>query len=92
MGFSRQEYWNGLPFPSPGDLPDPGIEPGSPAFQVDALTSEPPGKPQMGQRDPLLVPHCVVSPFKRAVLLLSVPPLIDNLLYLYPTHTNLLTP
>ena len=43
MGFSRQEYWSGLPFPSPGDLPDPGIEPGSPAFQADALTSEPPG-------------------------------------------------
>ena len=46
MGFSRQEYWSGLPFPSPGDLPDPGIEPGSPALQADALTSEPPGKPQ----------------------------------------------
>ena len=44
MGFSRQEYWSGLPFPSPGDLPDPGIESGSPAFQADALTSEPPGK------------------------------------------------
>ena len=44
MGFSRQEYWSGLPFPSPGDLPDPGIEPRSPALQVDALTSEPPGK------------------------------------------------
>ena len=44
MGFSREEYWSGLPFPSPGDLPDPGIEPGSPAFQADALTSEPPGK------------------------------------------------
>ena len=44
MGFSRQEYWNGLPFPSPGDLPNPGIKPGSPAFQADALTSEPPGK------------------------------------------------
>ena len=42
MGFSRQEYWSELPFPSPGDLPDPGIEPGSPAFQADALTSEPP--------------------------------------------------
>ena len=37
MGFSRQEYWSGLPFPSPGDLPDPGIEPGSPALQADAL-------------------------------------------------------
>ena len=45
MGFSRQEYWSGLPFPSPGDLPDPGIEPRSPTFQADALTSEPPGKP-----------------------------------------------
>ena len=44
MGFSRQEYWNGLPFPSPGDLPDPGIEPRSPALQADDLTSEPPGK------------------------------------------------
>ena len=43
MGFSRQEHWSGLPFPSPGDLPDPGIEPGSPEFQADALTSEPPG-------------------------------------------------
>ena len=41
MGFSRQEYWSGLPCPSPGDLPDPGIEPGSPALGVDALTSEP---------------------------------------------------
>ena len=45
MGFSRQEYWNGLPFPSPGDLSDPGIEPRSPALQADTLTSEPPGKP-----------------------------------------------
>ena len=45
MGFSRQEYWSGLPFPSPGDLPDPGIEPRSPALQADALTSEPRGKP-----------------------------------------------
>ena len=44
MGFSRQEYWSGLPFPSPGGLPDPGIEPGSPALQADVLTSEPPGK------------------------------------------------
>ena len=41
MGFSRQEYWSGLPFPSPGDLPDPGIEPRSPTLQADALTSEP---------------------------------------------------
>ena len=46
MGFSRQEYRSGLPFPSPGDLPDPGIKPWSPALQADALTSQPPGKPQ----------------------------------------------
>ena len=43
MGFSRQEYWSGLPFPSPGDLPDPGIEPRSPALQADSLPSDPPG-------------------------------------------------
>ena len=43
MGFSRQEYWSGLPFPSPGNLPKPGIEPRSPASQAGALTSEPPG-------------------------------------------------
>ena len=44
MGFSKQEYWSGLPFPSPGDLPNPGIEPGSPASQSDSLPTEPPGK------------------------------------------------
>ena len=44
MRFSRQEYWSGLPFPSPGNLPDPGTEPRSPALQVDSLLSEPPGK------------------------------------------------
>ena len=43
--FSRQEYWSGLPFPSPGDLPDAGIEPRFPALQADTLPSEPPGKP-----------------------------------------------
>ena len=46
MGFSRQEFWSGLPFPSAGDLPDPGIESGSPTLQADALPSEPPGKPE----------------------------------------------
>ena len=45
MGFSRQEYWSGLPFPSPGDLPDPGIERRPPALQADSLPSEPPGNP-----------------------------------------------
>ena len=42
MGFSRQEYWSGLPFPSPGDLPHPGTEPGSSALQADSLLAEPP--------------------------------------------------
>ena len=44
VGFSRQEYWSGLPFPSPGDLPEPSIESGSPSLQADTLPSEPPGK------------------------------------------------
>ena len=47
VGFSRQEYWSGLPFPSPEDLPAPGIEPRSPALQADTLTSESPGKPHI---------------------------------------------
>ena len=45
MEFSRQEYWSGQPFPSPGDRPDSGIKPGPPALQADSLPSEPPGKP-----------------------------------------------
>ena len=45
MGFSRQDYWSGSPFPSAGDLPDPGMEPRSPTLQADSLPSEPPGKP-----------------------------------------------
>ena len=49
MGFPRLEYWSGLPFSSPGDLPDPGIKPRSPASQADALPSEPPGKPEPTQ-------------------------------------------
>ena len=44
MGFSGQEYWSGLPFLPPGDLPDPGIKPESPELQADSLPSEPPGK------------------------------------------------
>ena len=50
--FSIQEFWSGLPFPSPGDLPHPGIEPGSPALQADSLPTEPPGNPLgLGVRD-----------------------------------------
>ena len=55
MGFSRQEYWSGLPFPMSGDLPNPGIEPRSPTLQADTLTSEPPGKPLGG------IPHLQIS-------------------------------
>ena len=50
MGFSRQEYWNGLPFPSPGDLPNPGIELGFPALQADSLPSGPPAKPRAASK------------------------------------------
>ena len=63
MRFLRQEYWSGLPFPSPEDLPDPGIEPRSPALEADALTSEPPGpalgpcKPTLPLVNPLLYCH-----------------------------------
>ena len=59
MGFSGQEYWSGLPFPSPGDLPNPGIEPGSPALQADSLPSESQGS-HHGSNFPLLQ---VVSAF-----------------------------
>ena len=45
MGLPRQEYWSGVPFPSLGDLPDPGIEPMSPELEADSLPSQPPGKP-----------------------------------------------
>ena len=47
MDYSKQEYWSGLPFSSPGDFPNPGIEPGPPVLQADALYSEPSGKPQL---------------------------------------------
>ena len=49
MGFSSQEYWSGLPGPPPGDLPDPGIEPGSPALPADSLPAELPGKPGINE-------------------------------------------
>ena len=54
MGFSRQEYWSGLPFPSPGDLPHLGMEPRSPALQADSLPFEPPGKPRASCQMPPL--------------------------------------
>ena len=55
MGFSRQVSWSGLPFPSPGDLPDPEIKPGSPTLRADTLPSEPPGKPHKGTKKTLKI-------------------------------------
>ena len=55
MGFSRQEYCSGLPFPSPGDLPDPGIEPGSPALQADSLLTELQGKPHVNHSSIIII-------------------------------------
>ena len=57
MEFPRQEYWSGLPLPPPGDLPDPGIEPGSPALQVDSLPSEPPRNPIYHNTIVLIISH-----------------------------------
>ena len=61
--FSRQEYWSGLPFPFPGDLPNPGINSGSPALQADSLQSEPPGKPT-----PEFRPLLTTFPSRQALL------------------------
>ena len=74
MGFSRQECWSGLPFPSPGDLPNPGIKPGSPSLQADALPSEPPGK-----TNPSWIPlamHIYSSSHKRQRILPQSLPLV----------------
>ena len=63
-GFSRPEYWSGWPFPFPGDLPDPGTEPGSPALQTDSLPLEPPGTPFLGK---------YLSPYQRCACLKVIP-------------------
>ena len=71
MGFSRREYWSGLPFPSPGDLFSPGFKRGSPALQADSLPSEPPGKSLRKLCFCLMLLHC----FGQKVHLdFSVPP------------------
>ena len=62
-GFSRQQYWSGLPFPSPGNLPDPGSEPRSPALQADSLLSEPPGKLRGYINSHQLNPSVELKPF-----------------------------
>ena len=87
MGFSRQEYWSGLPFPSPGDLPNPWIEPGSRALQADSLPAEPPRKPYKAERFVMNVVgtahpiECLVSPFWEA----GVPTLL-MCLWIWESH------
>ena len=73
MGFSRQECWSGLTFPSPGDLPNPGIQPESPVLWADSLPSEPPGNPPVDQRySPVLGrPSFIISPQITLVWLMS---------------------
>ena len=94
MGFPRQEYWSGLPFPSPGDLSDPGIEPGSPKLQVNSLPSDPKSQTQnthpvsvhvrklniMMSQSPILRPFLATNPHNLTVLT-SV--LTSNLITLY---------
>ena len=64
MEFSRQEHWSGMPFPTPGELPNPGIEPGSPTLQADSLPSEPPLITQIG----LVLPRaCLYPPHNKTV-------------------------
>ena len=69
MGFPRQEHWTGLPFPSPGDLPNPGIEPASPTLEGTFFTTKPPGKPnttvailiyntERFNNEPILIHYC----------------------------------
>ena len=72
MGFSRQEYWSGLPFPSPGDPPNLGMEPRSPALQADALTSEPSGKPKLHINKYIYIHIYMESFFKRNILIFWV--------------------
>ena len=72
MEFSRWEYWNGLPFPFPGDLPDPGIEPRPPALQADSLLSEPPGiRCELWKKMSLCLSRVLVCTLKEGTLVMS---------------------
>ena len=75
MDFSRQEYWSGLPFSSPGDLPDPGIKPRSPALQADSLLSEPPFFYYIPQYFFFLVDLCVLCKTLLSILFFCKYPL-----------------
>ena len=71
MAFPRQEYWSGLPFPSPGDLPDPGVEPKSPTLQADSLPTETQGSPQGARGEKKQVDSPCVSLLCRGWLLIT---------------------
>ena len=82
MGFSRQEYWSGLPFSSPGDLPNPGIEPRSSALQADSLPAEPPGKPNYMKYNKMQRYQSIMNMLQKEILrcscrLLSLFQLVD---------------
>ena len=83
MGFSRQEYWSELPFPSPGGIPNPEIQFASPALQADAVPSEPPGKPKVRKRK-IDKGSSKNSPCKTWVLTQSRPTRCDHI-YCSPT-------
>ena len=94
MEFSRQEYWSGLPFPSPGHLPNPGIEPGSPPLQADALPSEPPGTLAKATPDNTEQPNVQPAPAQKEA---STPTQLAcrspaNLLQVPPTSTGVTSP
>ena len=85
-GFSRQEYWSGFPCPPPGDLPNPGIKPGSPALQADSLTSEPPGlRKVMTNPDSILKSRDITLPTKVHLVKAMVFPLL--VMYRYESRT-----
>ena len=81
MGFPRQEYWSGYPFPSPGDLPNPGFEPRSPALQEYSLLSEPPGKPKNTGMGSLLFLQRIIPTQKSNWGLLHCRQIINQLSY-----------
>ena len=92
MGFSRREYWSMLPFPSPGDLPNPGIEPGSPSLQADVLPSEPQGSPIF--QNVVSIVSCLFIQFMRFSQQvywggLPFPPPVDHVLPEFSTMTCL---
>ena len=73
MELPRQEYWNGLPFPSPGDLPNPGIKPRFPALQADSLPSELPGKPRQSEAPPITQSLSILFRLPSPKLCLALP-------------------